>query len=421
MDAIGRSRASGRPSARSSSSASTLDKFPGWSRVEVTTGWLTARVDGQALVADARIQTDPERFWDYYQAKVLPRVYDNVMKVTGGKPTADKQPFLPRLRHRGLDERARLAHRRRRGAGVVARGAARGPLLRDARLLRGDGPHADEEPAERAREDLPDRPSRRPGKPGQARILYAGNAATKAKIDITYKEKGVEKPTIVSRDLGAHRHDGAAVVRAVVRDDRVSEFELQVEAKDDKEAARAVDALDGLARLQAAGLYKTALSYEHVDRVAVSVRAEGRADAPGASRGRATSMPSNVRVAAERRGTADAGERRGPAAACAIVTWDHVIGPDESEQIVAKLGGLPGGPQLQGRPVVPRPRHLGDGGHAAHAERAGVGRRSYTAFKPTHPHAWAASTRTRSRPPATSCGSANCSRPTRLTRRSSRR
>ena len=74
-----------------------LDKFPGWSRVEVTTGWLTARI-GDQVAFDARIQTDPERFWDHYQAKVLPRVYDNVMKVTGGKPTADKQPF-----HRDLD------------------------------------------------------------------------------------------------------------------------------------------------------------------------------------------------------------------------------------------------------------------------------------------------------------------------------
>ena len=57
----------------------------------------------------------------------------------------------------------------------------------------------------------------RPGKPGQARILYAGNAATKAKIDITYKEKDVEKPTIVTRDLGRIDTTAPTVVRAVVR------------------------------------------------------------------------------------------------------------------------------------------------------------------------------------------------------------
>jgi hypothetical protein len=49
---------------------------------------------GGQVAFDGRIQTDPERFWDHYQAKILPRVYDNVVKVTGGKPTADKQPFF---------------------------------------------------------------------------------------------------------------------------------------------------------------------------------------------------------------------------------------------------------------------------------------------------------------------------------------
>src|SRR5205807_3406530 len=69
-----------------------LEKFPGWSRVEVTTGGLRALVDGQS-VCDERIETDPEKFWDYYQQKALPKVYDYVMKVTDGRPTPEKQPF----------------------------------------------------------------------------------------------------------------------------------------------------------------------------------------------------------------------------------------------------------------------------------------------------------------------------------------
>jgi len=69
-----------------------LDKFPGWSRVDVTTGWLNATVNGVAI-ADVRIATDPERFWDYYQSKVLTRIYDHVMRLTNNRPTADAQPF----------------------------------------------------------------------------------------------------------------------------------------------------------------------------------------------------------------------------------------------------------------------------------------------------------------------------------------
>ena len=34
--------------------------------------------------------TDPERFWDYYQTKVLSRIYDHVMRLTNNRPTADQ-------------------------------------------------------------------------------------------------------------------------------------------------------------------------------------------------------------------------------------------------------------------------------------------------------------------------------------------
>ena len=44
------------------------------------------------------IATDPERFWDVYQQKELPKVYDYVMRTTGNRPTADKQPY-----HRDFD------------------------------------------------------------------------------------------------------------------------------------------------------------------------------------------------------------------------------------------------------------------------------------------------------------------------------
>jgi hypothetical protein len=67
-------------------------------------------------------------------------------------------------------------------------------------------------------------------------------------------------------------------MRAVVSRDRVAEIELQTEPKDDREAIRAADALDHLVRLHDAGLYKTELSYDHIDRIAITVAAkDGRA------------------------------------------------------------------------------------------------------------------------------------------------
>src|SRR5205085_2146455 len=146
-----------------------------------TTGWISATVDGQSAV-DARIETDPERFWDIYQGKTLPKIYDNVMKITGNRPTADKQPF-----HRDLD------------------------------------------------------------------------------IEVWMSEPDFR--------IGVDEEQASAPIttRALVTADRVAEIELQSDPKDEREGLRAADALENLARLHAAGLYKTELSYDHVDRIAFSL------------------------------------------------------------------------------------------------------------------------------------------------------
>jgi hypothetical protein len=120
-----------------------------------------------------------------------------------------------------------------------------------------------------------------------------------------------------------------------------------LDAADDREAGRAVDALDNLVRLQAAGLYKTALSYDHVDRIAVNVALRD-ARTRRIVRNTGASAPSNVRVAGGAAATPvgsrppfDSAQGKQPGTHAPIVTWDHVISPDEAEQIVAKLAAYP--------------------------------------------------------------------------------
>jgi hypothetical protein len=323
-----------------------LDKFPGWAKVDVTTGWVAATVDGQSAV-DARIQTDPERFWDYYQSKVLPRIYDNVMRVTGSRPTSDKQPFF-----RDFDVEVWMSEPDFRLGIDEEQVSSLEALHEDIYFVTLDFFSAMGRTLTRQRLNAPGKvlpiihPTR-PGKAGESRILFAGNAATRAKLDITYKEKGVDKPTVVSRDLGRIAVTAPQVMRAVARADRVSEIEMQVDATDDREAGRAVDALDNLVRLQAAGLYPTALSYDHVDRIAVNVALRD-ARTRRIVRNTGASAPSNVRVAGGAAATPvgsrppfDSAQGKQPGTHAPIVTWDHVISPDEAEQIVAKLAAYP--------------------------------------------------------------------------------
>ena len=79
-----------------SSNAPFFDRFPDYEHVRVTTGWIKADVAGGPVV-DERIATDPERFWDHFQSKTLPALYDHVMALGKGKPRAEDAPFFGEL------------------------------------------------------------------------------------------------------------------------------------------------------------------------------------------------------------------------------------------------------------------------------------------------------------------------------------
>src|SRR6185295_1374358 len=73
-----------------------FDRFPDYEHVRVTTGWIKASVGGRAAV-DERIATDPERFWDRFQSRTLPALYDHVMALGNGKPRPEDAPFFGEL------------------------------------------------------------------------------------------------------------------------------------------------------------------------------------------------------------------------------------------------------------------------------------------------------------------------------------
>lgn len=344
-----------------------LDKFPGWSRVQVTTGWIRSTIDG-STVLDVRIATDPERFWDYYQAKVLPRVYDYVMKNTEGKPTPDKQPF-----HRDLNVEVWMSEPDYAIGVDEEQISALESLHEDLYFVTLDFFDALGRTTVKRRLSSPGliypiiHPDR-PGQPGHASVVYAGNASAKAKVEVSYKEKGIEKPSRISRDLTKIDATAPVVTRVVVAPDQVRDIGLQIEAKDDREAARAADALDNLVRLHDAGICATALSYDHVQRVSVDILLKD-ARTRRSVKSTGSAPPSNVLTA-----------RATPAVP--VVTWDHIIGPAESEEIIAKLSAYPevkaykAGVSYRGRAISVMEVTLPAGGEL-------VSQSKLTAYKPT--------------------------------------
>lgn len=345
-----------------------LDKFPGWSRVDVTTGWLNATVNGQA-VTDVRIATDPERFWDYYQSKVLPRIYDHVMKLTNNRPTVEAQPF-----HRDLDIELWMSEPDFRIGIDEEQISSLESLHEDLYFVTLDFYNAmGRNTPGRPRLSAPGKifpiihPERR-GQAGESRVLYAANAAQRPRIDITYQEKGVDKPTKVTRDLLPVAVGTPAIRRAVVTADRVREFRVDLVPATDADAGRAVDLVDRLVEFHKAGLFKRELSYSHVDNIAFSFAlkdARARRVVPFTGE----EPPSLVR----------AGD---PPAKGQIVGWDHVIGPDEAESLVKALGSFPAikaykaGQSYRGRDVSVMEVTL-----PTASEQISVTK--YTAYKPT--------------------------------------
>jgi hypothetical protein len=303
-----------------------LEKFPGWSKVEVTTGWLTASVDGQ-VAHDARIETDPERFWDAYQSKTLPKIYDYVMKTTDGRPMPDRQPF-----HRDLNIDIWMSEPDFRIGIDEEQVSSLESLHEDLYFVTLDFFDAIGRTTTRRRlaapgPILPIIHPERAGQGGHARILYTTNAAARPKIEVAYKEQGASRPSRIVRELPRIDTSAPVALRTVVGADGVRSVDLATEARDDREALRAVGAVDALVRLHAGGLYKTALSYEHVGAIDIEVGSKD-AHARRVVESTGAAVESNVRPA-------------GRPPSTPLITWDHVISAEESEDLVGKLAGYP--------------------------------------------------------------------------------
>ncbi len=73
-----------------------LRLLPEWGTVKVATGWLEIKQEGHPVFSEL-LQTDLEKFWDFYQQEILEPVYSYILKKTGNEPATSKQPYFKRL------------------------------------------------------------------------------------------------------------------------------------------------------------------------------------------------------------------------------------------------------------------------------------------------------------------------------------
>jgi hypothetical protein len=314
---------------------------------------MSAEVAGRAVV-DERIVTDPERFWDHFQGRTLPAIYDHVMAVAKGKPRPEDAPFFGELRVElslsepeyriGVDQELIASMEAIHEEiyfntlhffdllGRYARGAA---LAYPGRVIPIMHPKAD-------------------GKAGHARISFTGFDSPRPAVVIEYTERGgragearldipkvaVARPSALSAVVrdgrnGLERLD----VRVKVDTEKDERAELVKRAPEERvdrqilsaEQVRAVVA--GLGRLRAGGLYKDALAYHDLGslRIVAAWEHESRPETETV-----VSLDPNGTPAPfpDIRKLLPAGYRYagGP-----IVQWDTPIPPPEAYELLAKM------------------------------------------------------------------------------------
>ncbi len=330
-----------------------FDRFPDYEHVRVTTGWISASV-GSRLVVDQRIATDVERFWDHFQGKTLPAIYDYVMVQFEGKPDPAEAPHFGELvvdltlsepdYRVGVDEEQIASMEAMHEEiyfgtlhffDVLGRYARGRPLDYPGRVIPIMRPKAD-------------------GRPGYAKITFTGFDAPKPSVWVEYRERGgqagrikraipkiaVERPSALALTVRAGR-DGVERLdlRVKVDTDRDERAALVKRAREEQvdaqilSAEQVVAVLGHLGALRAAGLYRDALAYHDLGALRV---AAGWTHDPDPAAERSATLEGGVPAPfpdIRRYLTARPYRYRGEP----LVQWETPIPPSEAYEVLAKM------------------------------------------------------------------------------------
>jgi hypothetical protein len=334
-----------------------FDRFPEYEKVRVTTGWITASVGGKSVV-DRRIVTDLERFWDHYQGKTLPAIYDYVMALHEGRPEPKDAPYFGELTvdvtlsepdyELGIDKER-----------IAPMGSLQNEIyFATLHFFDVFGRHATGQSLAYPGRVIPIVRPKGDGQTGKASIRFTGFASPRPAVVVEYRERGGNEG---SRriDLRPVTVDRPEALAALVRDGRAGLEQLHVRIKVDTErderellirrartdrvestimSAQQVTAMtDHLGRLRSAGLYLDALAYHGLDELRIAagwihdVDVARQAVSRLEPNGRPAAWP-DVRAYQQHTSAKEGGP---------LVQWETPIPPSEAYGILARMEAFP--------------------------------------------------------------------------------
>lgn len=336
---------------------SMFDRMPDYEKTRVTTGWIEATV-GPRKVADERLVTDYERFWDIFQSQILGRLYDHVMEVHHGKPKPEDAPFFGEMRidltlsepdyRLGIDQEqisaTEMLHEEIYFNTIhffdVLGRYARGPALNYVGRI------------------IPTIRSKSDGKPGHLKYSVTGFTESRPNVTVAFTERNgtagsmrldirdvaTERPTAYSARVMAGTPGLTSLdLRVKVDSEKDERDELVKKTAEDRvdrtmiSAEEVTAALANLDALRAAGLYKSALAYHDVGAIHLGAHWEHAATA--ATEKVATLSPNGTPAPwPDIRALLPAGYKY---AGEPLVQWDEPISPPEGAAILARMSTFP--------------------------------------------------------------------------------
>jgi len=338
-------------------------EFSNYEQINVETGWLNITANGKP-VADERIATDTELFWNHYQNETLPRIFELVRKQNEGKPKVEFQPLFDTLRvdmhlsepdyNLGLDqERISSLESLQEDVLFATQNSFYmfGDLISTAamdymgRIL--PVAHVSEE-----------------GKDGHVRVEFYAKDASRPHVRLAWQEKAGDPEQVQERDLpliantnprlvGLQLHAGADSLDSLTwqlpvasNEDKFAEWRKLV-TEDQLErtilsAEQGTAQLGWLEKLHAAGLYRDALAYPHLKQIKVEFLLPLELHPPEHTKREAIIAQVAVAPAAHGRPQIAQITPTPLKADKTYVQWDQPIDDQENEHLLARLATYPG-------------------------------------------------------------------------------
>ncbi len=333
-----------------------LDRYPDYEWIRVTTGGLTAEVNGERVL-DERIRTDAEAFWDHYQSDTLARLYDHLMELHEGKPRGPVDaPYFGELevtlslsepeRRLGVEQEIESTHDALHEdiyfvthsfLRLIGRNSLGTELTYGGRVI----------PRMRPKTD---------GAPGTARIRLTGFRTSRPAVVVEYAASDgrtgtvrrnipsveVERPRALSARVRSGE-PGVEALRLRVRVDTDEDERARFVARHGEDAtderilsaAQATRMVELLGELRAAGLYADALAFAGLGSLELAATWEWGHD-PDAERTAvlpANGAPPPLPEVSAFRGETGNEDR--------LVQWETPIPPGEAYGILARMAEFP--------------------------------------------------------------------------------